>query len=64
MRQGRSLPGFETSEGKTYGLRRGEWPPAALALARLVGETIGERLWREAMAEVERQAQERLTKTE
>jgi hypothetical protein len=37
---------------------RGEFPPAALALARLVGECLGERVWREAMAEVERESQE------
>lgn len=31
--------------------RQGELPPAALALARLIGEALGERLWREAVAE-------------
>jgi len=31
-------------------------PPAALALARLVGECLGERVWRAALAEVEREA--------
>jgi len=30
--------------------REGELPPAALALARLIGEALGERLWREALA--------------
>ena len=29
---------------------RDKLPPAALALARLIGETVGERLWREALA--------------
>jgi len=29
---------------------RSELPPAALGLARLIGEALGERLWREALA--------------
>jgi len=32
--------------------RSGNLPPAALALARLIGEIVGERLWREALAAV------------
>jgi len=28
----------------------GKLPPAAIALARLIGEAVGERLWREALA--------------
>ena len=43
---------------------RGELPPAGLALAQLIGDALGERVWREALAEAERAAQERLTKTE
>jgi len=35
--------------------RAGTLPPAALGLARLIGEAIGERLWRDAMADVEAQ---------
>jgi len=30
--------------------RQDKLPPAALALARLIGEAVGERLWREALA--------------
>jgi hypothetical protein len=30
--------------------RQDQLPPAALALARLIGEAVGERLWREALA--------------
>lgn len=52
MRQGRSLPGFETPEGKTYGLCRGKSPPAALALCRLLGEAWGDEAWRRALGEV------------
>lgn len=33
--------------------RRGGLPPAALALARLIGEALGERLWRETLAAVQ-----------
>jgi len=36
--------------------RRGELPPAALALARLIGEALAERLWRDALAAVEGEA--------
>jgi hypothetical protein len=45
-------------------LRRGALPPAALGLARLVGECLGEHVWREALAEVQREAQEPPKKTE
>jgi len=33
--------------------RQGELRPAALALAWLIGEAVGERLWREALAAAE-----------
>ena len=36
--------------------RQGKLPPAARALARLIGEAIGERVWREALAAVEGEA--------
>jgi hypothetical protein len=36
--------------------RQDKLPPAALALAQLVGEALGERLWREALAAVEGEA--------
>jgi hypothetical protein len=36
--------------------RPGKLPLAALALARLIGEVIGERIWREALTAVEGEA--------
>jgi len=42
--------------GRELAQRQGKLPPAALALARLIGEAIGEHAWLQTLAEVEGKA--------